>query len=873
MLGSPVMRAPLERSILAQRAERIHAARDPPAGIIRAMRRAAAVLVALAALPACGDDLSPPIAVADGTLHVIVEPRPARITVGYGPAGEPARLDTVVWQTADGGAVAPGDPPLVFAGERDARVGVQTAFGAFKFDEDTRAEAPWTGVDELADLADDGAGTVTFALRAGGRRVGTGSVSLGDEPSLPAVPGHVTIHLHFDDGDRASIAARCGPDEHFLGLGGQSFDVDHRGQTVPLWVQEDGIGKDPISDDDYSGGWFLRGRRHSTHSPMPMLLSSGGYALAVDTDARAVFALCSKADDVARYEAWQPDLELHLFAAPDPRDAIDKLTAWVGRPDLPPTAVFAPWMDAIFGSANVRRVAAKARTEGVAASVIWTEDWRGGGDTGTGYALEEDWHYDPVLYPDFTQLSNDLHAAGFDFLTYNNTFVDATADVFDEATTGGYTIHDDTGAPYIFTGVKFNDTSMIDLTSGAAVDWVKRVYREGLAAGADGWMADYGEWLPTDATLASGEDALAVHNRYPRDWARLNHELAAERAAAGKPFLYFMRSAWLGSQPLVQVFWPGDQQTDFSPGDGFPSVIPMAIGLGLTGFPYFGSDIGGYMSQTTVDTTKELWFRWVPLGALSPVMRTHHGRDARTDWNWESDAESTALFRRWTRFHMQLVPYLERLAEIAHDRGTPLMRPVALDYPDAGDWAWTTTDEYLLGDVLVAPVVTEGATSREVTLPAGTWYPLLGGAAVDGGGAAVDVDVPLGEIPAFVPAGTIICAWPDGVDSVVPGAGLVTPADVGGDRVLWLWPARDAAPRTRCEAGGGPCYQWTPRPALAGPPTGATWNGVPVTVSTGGDAATVTVTGNGTLAWDGGGQVVAEGGDGARTLTIELFGP
>jgi len=840
------------------------------------MRRAAAasVLAALAALPACGgDDLSPPIAIADGTLHVIVDPRPAHITVGYGPAGDPGRLDTVVWQTLDGGGVDAGDRPDVFAGERDAHAKIQMAVGSFKVDEDTAGEAPWTGVDELADLADDGAGTVTFTLRAGGRAVGTGSVTLGDEPSLPTQRSHVRIQLHFDQGDRASLAARCGDGEHFLGLGGQSFDVDHRGQTVALWVQEDGIGKDPLADDDYSGGWFLRGRRHSTHSPQPMLLSSGGYALAVNTDARAVFALCSEAADVARYEAWEPDLDLNLFATPDAHDAIDKLTAWVGRPDLPPRAVFAPWMDAIFGSDNVRRVAAKARTEGIAASVIWTEDWRGGGDTGTGYALEEDWHYDRTLYPDFPNLADELHAAGFDFLTYNNTFLDSTADVYDEATSGGYSIHDATGAPFIFTGVKFNDTTMLDLSSGAAVDWAKGVYRQGLAAGADGWMADYGEWLPTDAVLASGEDALRVHNRYPRDWARVNHELAAERAADGKPFLYFMRSAWLGSQPLVQVFWPGDQQTDFSPGDGFPSVVPMAIGLGLTGFPYFGSDIGGYMSQTTVDTTKELWFRWVPLGALSPVMRTHHGRDARTDWNWESDAESTALFRRWTRFHMQLVPYLEGLAELAHDRGTPLMRPVALDYPDAGDWAWTTTDEYLLGDVLVAPVVTEGATSRDVMLPAGTWFPLLGGAGVTGGATAVTVAAPLGDIPAFVPAGTIIAAWPDGVDTVVPGAGLVTPADVGGDRVLWLWPADDGAPRTRCEAGGGPCYQWTPRPAAAAAPSGATWNGTPVTVTTGAGSVSVTVTGNGTLAWDGGGQVVADGGDAGRTLTIQLFAP
>jgi alpha-glucosidase (family GH31 glycosyl hydrolase) len=77
----------------------------------------------------------------------------------------------------------------------------------------------------------------------------------------------------------------------------------------------------------------------------------------------------------------------------------------------------------------------------------------------------------------------------------------------------------------------------------------------------------------------------------------------------------------------------------------------MGIGLGVTGFPYYGCDIAGYMSQFTRPSTKELWFRWAALGALTPVMRTRHGKSATENWSWERDAETTAHFKRWAGLH------------------------------------------------------------------------------------------------------------------------------------------------------------------------------------------------------------------------------
>ena len=336
-------------------------------------------------------------------------------------------------------------------------------------------------------------------------------------------------------------------------------------------------------------------------------------------------------------------------------------------------------------------------------------------------------------------------------------------------------------------------------------------------------------------------------------------------AEDGVERLFFVRSAYLGSQPLVSVIWAGDQQTDFTAGDGLKSVIPMGIGLGVTGFPYYGHDIAGYMSQLTQPTTRELFYRWVSLGALSPVMRTHHGKSAAENWNWETDAETTAHFARWADLHIRLYPYLYGLAAQAADSGLPMMRALALEYPD-WDLAWSIRDQFLLGDrILVAPVVEAGATSRTVDLPEGSWYPLLGGDSqtIGAGGDAITVDAPVEECPAFVPAGTVLVLLPEGVDTLTSAdaTDVVTLADVGDDREVWLWPGGDSD----WTEADGLAYTWSAT-GWTGPANTVTWNGAPATLTN----DTVTVTGTGTLEVDSTATLEVTGGSATRQLVIRF---
>ena len=729
------------------------------------------------------------------------------------------------------------DPLHALVAFRHAEAEGVMKYGAFQITE--HDATPWVGATQLTDVdacpvMDRAISHVNAKLAdQNGKELGTFTASA---PGLDKRVVRVTATASDKAMNRASLAWKCQPGEHFIGLGGQSWDVDHRGQTVPLWVSEDGISKLPT--DVPSDTWFLVGNRHTTHTPMPIFLSSRGYAVLLDTNARAVVHLCSDDADAVRLENWQGELKVSFFFGANLPETLDLLTQATGRPQIPPTWAFAPWLDAIFGSDNVRRVAKKLRDNHIPVAAIWSEDWRGGVDESPSYTLDEDWNSDDKLYPDITQLAADLHAWGYRFLTYNNTFLTQGADIYDTAINAGYSIQGKDGKPYIYTTAKFVPGSMLDLSNPDAVAWAKQVNQKGLAQGADGWMADFAEWLPVDIALKSGDDPWLAHNRYPVEYQKLN----AEILDPAKGQLAFVRSGWLGSQPLVQVMWAGDQQTDFSQGDGLPSVIPMGLGLGVTGFPYFGSDIGGYMSSLAEDTTtKELWFRWVELGALSPIMRTHHGKSAYVNWNWESDAESTAHLKTYATLHMQLLPYLLAMANVAKTSGMPLMRPLALQYPDF-EPGWTRTDQFLLGDrLVVAPVIEKGATSRQVWLPAGTWFPLQGGTSVTSDGKApLSVNAALAEIPVFVPAGAALLLLPSGIDTpndVTAGTGYVGLEAATHALEAWLWPGPHmASSLTYAAMGLAPLTDWS------GALTTPTWNGQPVTLSAQSGHAAVDIT-------------------------------
>jgi alpha-D-xyloside xylohydrolase/alpha-glucosidase len=603
-----------------------------------------------------------------------------------------------------------------------------------------------------------------------------------------AAAGVLRVSWTVDDaaqGNRLLQTFRCDPSDRFHGLGALVHGTEHRGEVVPAWVTEQGIGKIRRGDSDY--GFPMVGDVHDSYLPVPFVLSSRGFGLLVEDGRRSVFHLCpSAAPDSWGVEIWSRRLQYLVIDGPRLPDVVERLTAITGRPRLPPAWAFAPWIDAIRGQDHVLEVAKQLRAEGVPSSAIWTEDWIGGEDKLGGYHLTYRWTADGMLYPDLKQLAGELHARGFRFLGYFNPFIEEWTPEWTEAHAKGHAIAGPDGKALSFIGPMLSKTTLPDLSRAETVSWLQSYFERAEALGFDGWMADFGEWLPTDVRLADGRTGLEAHNVYPVQWQQANRAFW-DRARPGGDYVFFVRSGWTGSGGLAPVFWAGDQQTEFDGLDGLATVIPIMVNAGMSGIPIMTHDIAGYSTFTTVaqtvPTTRELFFRWTELGALSPIMRTHHGSSADLNWQWSHDAETIAHFRRYARLHVRLFPYRYALARQAAERGIPMVRHLALQHGTDPAVA-RVADQFLLGPyLLVAPVIEANATSRRVQLPAGMWFDYFTGTPHHGGGA-IFVSAPLTEIPVFAPAGAIIPALLVDVDTLDrssdPAVRDIDDAEAGG---------------------------------------------------------------------------------------------
>ena len=664
-------------------------------------------------------------------------------------------------------------------GVGDSTVEFQT--GSYKFDD---AETVWTSVSPAGRPAgDDPAWTWTLETEAG---VALGLVTLAE-----LTDGILAVVVAATEGDtnRIRYSVPCTGDDHFAGLGQHAQDVDHVGESFALWVSEPGIGK---SDSETpTDDWFLTGTKHASSYPDPFFIKPDPLGVEVVTNSRVEVDLCTT--DAWSASVWNNEAQILFYDVESPLAAVQRHALRTGTPAIPPDWAFAPWNDAVGGEARVREVADALRSSGASSGVIWTEDWKGAEQTAYGYHLLPSWEVDETLYPDAGGIASDLAGMGFAWFAYFQPFVVADTPSWEEASE--FVIRDTEGEPYTFTGVTFDPTSVLDLTRDDARAWAQEKMQAVVDIGFTGWMADYAEWLPTDASISQG-NALDDHNAYPLWWQETNADIDA---------VMFTRSGWTGSPALSPIGWGGDQRTSFDADDGFPSVIPMGLGASISGVAVFTHDIGGYQSIGNDPSTKELWWRWCTLGALTPIMRTHHGAFKDDNWQFDSDEETLAHYARWSQIHGQLSPYLLGLAARSQSEGTPMLLPPFLRYPSE-DWA--RIDAWLLGDLLVAPVMTEGATSRDVALPAGpTWYDFWTGEVATSGA----YDAPVDSIPVFAPAGAIIPMYATAPETMQEGPleGVVTRSDVDGERIVTIFASGGGAISSTFVEADGTVYTVT----------------------------------------------------------------
>jgi alpha-glucosidase len=532
-----------------------------------------------------------------------------------------------------------------------------------------------------------------------------------------------------------SIAFDC-EGASFAGFGAQYDDTDQKGDAFPLFVEEQGIGR--------TGTGFVSGNSHTTYFPMPYWLDWRGHGVLVDTPARVLVDLCRTDPALATVEVEDTRFDVIVFHGPTPKDVIRQLGDEVGRAPLPPDWAFSPWIGMQGGRDAVLDEVAALEAADVPFSAVWVQDWVGGERvSGDIYDLLYRWIPDETLYPNLAEMVATLRTDhGVRFLAYANSFVDQAGPHFADMRDQGLLI-ERAGEPYTFPIVS-DIGSLADFTNPATYEYVQGFLRAMVRdLGFDGWMSDFGEWLPLDATIHEG-DARLVHNDYPRLWHLASRQVMDELRPDGD-WVIFSRSGWTRDHGVHQIVWLGDQEADFLPTDGLPTVVPALVNLSLSGVPFVTHDIAGYSGGPS---TKELYLRWTELGAFTPIMRTHEGLMPATNWNWDRDAETTAHFRRFARVHEALAPELRELARESSETSLPIVRHLALEFPDDAA-SRAIHDEYMLGpNLLVAPVLHEGMTRRSVYLPPGTWFDVWTGTEHTGG-ATIEVDAPIGSPPVF----------------------------------------------------------------------------------------------------------------------------
>ena len=388
----------------------------------------------------------------------------------------------------------------------------------------------------------------------------------------------------------------------------------------------------------------------------------------------------------------------------------------------------------------------KLRSAGVPVVGIWSQDWCGCRRTAFGYQVMWNWRFDETLYPDLPEKIRAWRAEDIRFLGYINPFMAIEKDIYRYASAHGYCVKDKKGEDYLVTITTF-PAAMIDLTNPEAYAWYKQLIKDNLIRiGMSGWMADFGEYLPVDCVLHSGQDAAMVHNEWPAVWARLNREAVQESGKEGEIF-FFTRAGFTGTVRDSTLMWTGDQHVDWSLDDGLASVIPATLSLAVCGCGLTHSDMGGYTTNEQMHRSKELLMRWEEMNVFSPLMRSHEGNQPTRNVQFDADAQLLQHLAFCGYLHKILAPYIKALEQENYETGLPVMRPLFYHYEEAP--AYTEKYEYLLGrEVLVAPVIEKGAVERDVWLPQDDWIHLWSGQGFSGG--TVRVKAPIGQPPVFI---------------------------------------------------------------------------------------------------------------------------
>ncbi len=511
--------------------------------------------------------------------------------------------------------------------------------------------------------------------------------------------------------------------EYVYGLGEHFTAYVKNGQSVDMWNADGGTASE------------------LAYKNIPFYMTNRGYGVFVEDTGDVRFEVASEKVERVQFSTEGEKLVYHVIYGGNPKETLNLYTALTGRPPLLPAWSFGLWLSTSF-TTNYDEATTSSFINGMAERGIPLSVFHFDCYWMRGYNWC-DFIWDPDTFPDPEGMLKRYHEKGLHLCCWINPYIGQQSYLFKEGMEKGYLLCTEDGSVWQ-TDLWQAGMGILDVTNPEARKWYCDKLRTILRMGIDCIKTDFGERIPVrQIRYYDGSDALHMHNFYTFLYNKMIFDLLKEERGEGEAIL-FARSGTAGSQQFP-VHWGGDNSASYV---SMAETLRAGLSMSHSGFGFWSHDISGFESTAPADVYK----RWVQFGLLSSHSRLHGSSSYRVPWLF--DEESVDVVRRFSRLKNQLMPYLYEAALQAHECGTPMMRPMMLEFPE--DPACDTLDrQYMLGDnLLVAPVFRKDC---KVTyyLPEGQWTHLLDGRIHTGGKWITEIYDFL-SLPLFVREGTIL---------------------------------------------------------------------------------------------------------------------
>jgi alpha-D-xyloside xylohydrolase len=556
-----------------------------------------------------------------------------------------------------------------------------------------------------------------------------------------------------------------GAEEPIYGLGEKWSGLNKRGQLIRSY-NHDALGVNAeISYKNTPFAWSPQGWGVFVHTPAAVTHSVGfapwsqrAYGLLVEDEGLDIFILTGK----------------------DGAQIIDIYTELTGKAPIPPVWSLGVILSKAYYQdvAELLATANAVREHNMPCDVI-TLDGRAWQDTDSRFAFE----WDPKRFDDPGAVIKQLKAQYFKVCVWEYPLVSVTHPLFTEMADKGWLLKDKrTGEAYryhwddnAFAEVltPLPESGIVDFTHPDAFNFWLESHKPLFDLGVDMIKADFGEQVEDNNMLAhSGDCGHRLHNIYSLLYNSCVYQAAQKYCKTG-PFL-FSRSAWTGSQRYPSQ-WGGDPQADWG---GLIGSIRGALSWGMSGAPYYATDIGGFYKDSR---DAELFVRWTQTAVFSAHMRLH-GIGQREPWSYGKDAETAV--NQALKLRYQLIPYIQQAMQQAHDTGLPLMRAMALAFPE-DRLARAFELQFMFGDSLLVVPCTQISGEVEYYLPQGQWLRFPTGE-IFTGGQLQKLTLTLEEMAVFVPQGDTVPLGPD-----IQHTEQLTNPSIGHE-ISHYWPTKKA---------------------------------------------------------------------------------